>query len=55
MSNAQLKHLIARKDRLEAELRQIERHVQEGIREFSRNEGYLFPLRIEKVRPMVGL
>jgi transposase len=55
MTEKQLKTLIARRDRLAAELAAIEPQVRRAINEFGREKGYLIPLRIEQVRPLVGL
>lgn len=55
MTQKQLKTLIARRDRLAAELAAIEPQVRRAISDFSRDQGYLMALRIERVRPMLGL
>lgn len=55
MNDKKLAMLIRRRDRLAAELAEIEPRVRAAINEFSREQGYLIPLRIEKVRPMIGL
>ena len=47
--------LIKRRDRLAAELAAIEPRVRAAISEFSKEQGYLLPLRIERVRPMLGM
>lgn len=55
MTDKQLARLISRRDRLASELASVEPRVRAAINEFSRGRGYMIPLRIEQVRPLVGL
>lgn len=55
MNEKRLAMLIKRRDRLAAELAEIEPRVRAAINEFGREKGYLIPLRIEQVRPMLGM
>ena len=55
MTDNEMKKLIARHDRLKAELDRLRPQVQQAVCKFSRQNGYLFPLRIEQVRPLIGL
>jgi hypothetical protein len=47
--------MIRRRDRLAAELAEAEKRVRAGINDFSREKGFLVSLRIEQVRPMLGM
>jgi len=47
--------MIRRRDRLAADLANMDKRVRLAIVEYSREQGFLVPLRIEKVRPMLGL
>lgn len=55
MNQKQLAALIRRRDRLAAELAAMEPRIRAAISEFSREQGYLVSLRIEQVRPLIGL
>jgi hypothetical protein len=55
MTDNEMKKLIARHDRLKAEMEQLRPQVQKAVIQFGRQRGYLLPLRIEQVRPLVGL
>jgi transposase len=55
MSNKSLATLIRRRDRLVAELAEIEPRIKEEIVGFSKVRGYLVSLRIEQVRSMLGM
>jgi transposase len=55
MNEKRLAMLIQRRDRLTRELREVEPRLRAAINQFGKEQGYLIPLRIEQVRPMVGL
>lgn len=55
MTEKQMRQLIERHDRLKAELDRLRPQVTRAVVEFGRERGYLIPLRIEQVKPMVGL
>jgi len=55
MTDSEMKKLIARHDRLKAEIDRVRPQVQQAIIQFGRQRGYLIPLRIEQVRPLIGL
>jgi hypothetical protein len=55
VNEKRLATLIRRRDRLAAELADTEKRVRAAINEFSRERGFLIPLRIEKVRPLLGM
>ena len=55
MTEREVKKLIERHDRLKAEMDRVRPQVQQAIIQFGRQRGYLIPLRIEQVRPLIGL
>lgn len=55
VNERRLATMIRRRDRLAAELAEAEKRVRAGINDFSREKGFLVSLRIEQVRPMLGM
>lgn len=55
ITSKRLAALVRRRDRLASELAALEPEIQVGIIDFSRQHGFCIPLRIEQVRPMLGM